>query len=836
MGIEYHFPSTHTPTSCYCLMSSDSKKLDDQAIADLAGQYRQEDKVFNYWANGFGVVSHSPLTQLHIYNLAYRLQQQNVVSERNVVFRILAAADRITNAALWLVVHMTYARNVYLDGRKLQAEDFKPHPKGQLNYALDMVPAYVGYFAANSLTSITRSWLSGLGSSVAAIDAVNLLLNNMPPDLAERYQLNNDGLSLFTQDYFSPEIQADGRPSSPLGSHVSPNTAGAIMEGTYPGLAELQYVHMPLPGERMVAFLSDCAFEEQRGFDWAPHWWRFEDCGLVTPIMISNGKGSHPHTAMYPEGKVTWFRRHLELNNFIPTHIDGHDPASFAWGIIEMEEVLLQATTNLQSGKAIYPVRMPYGIAESVNGFAFDDAIQVVDLSLEGLPNIDSAARKEFNKIAGSLWVKFSELDESIRGLSLQRIQNRPKEYQHALAMRDVPFPVLPEPPWKQSKTIAPASPMDGIDGYFCAIINANPQLRPRVGDPGVISGTHLNKTLDLLKYRVTPPYAGTAEALEGCVITARNEESIVCAALANKAGVNLVACHEAFAVKMLGAIRQELNFARLQYENGTAPSWLGVPVIATSLTWENDRHQYSHQDTTYCEVMMNEMNDVSRVLFPADWNSAISALEATYSSRGQIWSLIIPKQPLPNLFTREQSRLLTKHGAVRLKNYGREENAILLVATGGYQLREALRASRRLEYASVDHAVIYLQEPGRFRIPRDAREMTVMTSKEVIGQLFPPSANVRIFLTHTRPEPFIGTVLPLLSNVTQTPVLGFNNHGGTLNVDGMLFANRCTWAHAVAAAAIGMGELPESLLNEEEFAALAGMGDPKVLFDPQFH
>jgi len=231
---------------------------------------------------------------------------------------------------------------------------------------------------------------------------------------------------------------------------------------------------------------------------------------------------------------------------------------------------------------------------------------------------------------------------------------------------------------------------------------------------------------------------------------------------------------------------------------------------------------------------MMNEMNDVSRVVFPADWNCAIAALEATYANKGQIWTLVIPKQPLPIWFTHEQSRRLMKDGALRLKGNGGTEERILLVATGGYQLREVLRASERLEYAGINHAVIYLQEPGRFRIPRDSREMDQLTPKGVVDQLFPTNANVRIFLTHTRVEPFIGTIWPLLSNVALTPVLGYTNQGGTLNVDGMLFANRCTWAHAVAAVAIGMGELPESLLNEEEFTALAGMGDPIAISEPQ--
>ena len=67
---------------------------------------------------------------------------------------------------------------------------------------------------------------------------------------------------------------SDGSPSAPLGSHVNPHTAGGIAEGGYLGFAELQYAHLPLPGETLVAFLSDGAAEEQRGSDWMPRWWR----------------------------------------------------------------------------------------------------------------------------------------------------------------------------------------------------------------------------------------------------------------------------------------------------------------------------------------------------------------------------------------------------------------------------------------------------------------------------------------------------------------------------------------------------------------------------------
>ena len=60
------------------------------------------------------------------------------------------------------------------------------------------------------------------------------------------------------------------------------------------------------------------------------------------------------------------------------------------------------------------------------------------------------------------------------------------------------------------------------------------------------------------------------AEAVDGAIITALNEEAVIGAALGNKGGINLAVSYEAFAVKMLGALRQEIIFARHQKEAGS--------------------------------------------------------------------------------------------------------------------------------------------------------------------------------------------------------------------------------------------------------------------------
>ncbi|MGH7349552.1 MAG: hypothetical protein ACREI6_06020, partial [Candidatus Rokuibacteriota bacterium] len=279
-----------------------------------------KEPTFAQWAAGYGPIRHTPSTRARVRAMARTIEKwpgskwpgskwpgskwpgskwpgsKRARSKRAgsfdgpSVWEVLHAADRIACAGMWLVVHETYARCVYLDGRGLRAEDFKSHPEGHTGGALNMVPAYTGYLAANALAGVTRSWIMGQGHCVAAVDSLNLLVGNMTPAHARRYDVTDAGLTRYVRDFYSYRLGDDGAQDSPLGSHVNAHTAGGLAEGGYLGCVELQWVHMPVRGERLVAFLSDGAFEEQRGSDWAPRWWRAEDSGLVTPIMINNGR------------------------------------------------------------------------------------------------------------------------------------------------------------------------------------------------------------------------------------------------------------------------------------------------------------------------------------------------------------------------------------------------------------------------------------------------------------------------------------------------------------------------------------------------------------------
>ena len=790
----------------------------------------QEQIEFRDWSEGFGVIEHTLDTQEF---LKKTLQRANIDLEK--ALPILIAADRICSQAMWLVIHMTYAENIKLDGRQLNAEDFKQSPQGHTGGALNMVPAYVGYLLANALTGESREWLMGQGHCVAAVDAVNLLVGNSLAEHQERYPLNDAGLTRLSRDFYAYAINPQGKPESPIGSHVNVHTAGASLEGGYLGFAGLHYVHQPLPGEKLVAFLSDGAFEEQRGSDWSARWWRAEDTGLVSPIMIANGRRIDQRTTAQQLGGVSYLLNHLRAHNCEPNIFDGRDPAAFAVNIIHQEIQLQKSAEAIEQGKARYPVKLPYGIAETSKGFGFYGAgtNPAHGTPLPNNPREDEVSRSIFNNAVTKLFVTQETWLQAARLLNNHADTNRPKERdiyrdpQHVKAK-------LPDFSSTHFEEQTFESPMASLDELFVAIVSENKHLRARVGNPDELSSNRFNKTLAYLKHRVTEPENGVYESEDGKVITALNEEAIISAVLANRKGINIAISYEAFAPKMLGALRQKIIFARHVFEERGCVPWLSIPVIATSHLWENGKNEQSHQDSTFCEAMMAEMSDISRVVFPADAKSANEVMRQCYQTNGQIFSMVVPKGKVKNTLNQGQAEALAKAGCLRI--LGKGDEAIQLIAIGAYQLAECIKMTTRLAQHNQKFSLVYVLEPGKLRDPRDSTEKRFINeslSKHTREAIF-GSPRFRLLLCHGRPEIFLGTMRTLDLGVNHTKAIGYINRGGTLDTQGMLYANKCTWAHGLQKLD-AMMNAHANLLTIKELDALNGKGDPYTIIDKPY-
>jgi phosphoketolase len=369
---------------------------------------------------------------------------------------------------------------------------------------------------------------------------------------------------------------------------------------------------------------------------------------------------------------------------------------------------------------------------------------------------------------------------------------------------------------------------MRAIDESFLEIVEANPHLRPRVGNPDEMRSNRLQKTLDALKFRVTGPEPGLPEALDGAVITVLNEEAVASAALANKGGINLIATYEAFGTKMHGVVRQEITWAASAKRAGHPPGWLSVPLILTSHTWENAKNERSHQDPSMAEVLLGEPSDISRVLFIPDANTAARTIRGVFETQGQIWTLVIPKSDtIPDFFDAAASDRLLTDGAMTLEAFSDDPPQVILTAIGAFQLEQIVKAAQRLRQRGVRTRVVYMLEPGRYREPRSDGEREHCAPATIREQLYPDSIPVRVFLCHTRPETMLGVLKPLHTG-SPTKGIGFFNEGGTLNTSGMLFVNRSSWAHVVETTAALLEIRATDLLTSEELQALHGDLSPE--------
>jgi phosphoketolase len=113
--------------------------------------------------------------------------------------------------------------------------------------------------------------------------------------------------------------------------------------------------------------------------------------------------------------------------------------------------------------------------------------------------------------------------------------------------------------------------------------------------------------------------------------------------------------------------------------------------------------------------------------------------------------------------------------------------------------------------------------------MPRDSFEDAFVLADAALTERFPPGLP-RILVTHTRPEAMTGILRRIDRGPGQLRAHGYLSRGGTLDTRGMLFANRCTWAHLAASAADLLGVEAGALLNPSELAAVQGREGPASL------
>src|SRR5690625_388283 len=114
------------------------QRLAPAAVKKHAEQFSS----YQRWQKGYGPIVHHTDTQAAVIIMANDLVKRGLQPNIAAVYDMLHALDHLSAAGMWLVVHMTYANRVRLDGRHLQGVDFKEKPEGHTGGSLNMVPGY----------------------------------------------------------------------------------------------------------------------------------------------------------------------------------------------------------------------------------------------------------------------------------------------------------------------------------------------------------------------------------------------------------------------------------------------------------------------------------------------------------------------------------------------------------------------------------------------------------------------------------------------------------------------------------------------------------------------
>ena len=598
-------------------------------------------------------------------------------------WEILHAADRVASAAMWLVVHETYARTVLprrprARRRRLQAGARGPHRRQPQHGA--RLRRLHG--ASTRSAGITRAWLMGQGHCVAAVDSVNLLLGNLRPAHARA-------------------LRRQRRRAHPLRARLlrlparRPRPAGLAARQPRQRPHRRRHRRGRLP--RLRRALSTCTCRCR-----ASAWWPSSPTapsrssaaatgrragggprtsGLVAPIMIANGRRIDQRTTMSQEGGVAWFTRHLRLNGFDPIVFDGRDPGRLRVGDLRDRAAAEAAARARREGRRRYPVPLPYGVAVAPKGAGFYGAGTNLahNLPLGGNPHTDAdgGAPTSTARRAGCGCAP----DELARGGGARcSTTTRPGARASATPRSPTATPALrracPSRPGGPCRPTARdraawtrASPMAAVDDGFLAIVQANPHAAPARRQP----------RRDALE-----PDAAHARGAEVPGDRARGR---------HPRGRRRRRGHRAQrgGRRVRGARQQGRDQPRSSPTRRSAPRCTAPcgrrsssPITSAGPAgrragcrsrWCSPRtpgrtrkNEQSHQDPAMAEAMLaSPRTSRASCSRPTSTPPRRSSRPST-ATRGQIWTLVVPKGSAhPRSLHRRGGRALVRDGAVRL-------------------------------------------------------------------------------------------------------------------------------------------------------------------------
>ena len=697
-----------------------------EILPSLTAEYRQQDSAFAEWAAGKGLIRHSEAVQQDVLRLLDQLVERRFVDHPAMCLKLLTQLDLLCNQVCWLVVQLSRLQE-WCAGDELPESALRSQPIGDLRRALAAVPVLCARLALNRLTRHQRDWFTDISDAGAALEVLQLMLENAPPDRRQRYGSRCDAIDWSTlMSDFGDLSETQSNP----GPWISPELTGVRAPVGAP--TEWQAVHQVLPGECLLVLL------DSRGVGMLSEslrWWHPEDSGLLIPVLLDCDDGAVP-------AGVTRI-------------VDGADPAACLCAILEAENRLGEIANGYVEDELEQPVSFPMVFVRGANWWsaAADELSQVRKLYRD--------ARQP-----DALW------QAAVAAM-------RPNGRQRRASMVTVN---RPDPHWQHE----PASMLAAIDRYFVDCVEVNPHLRVRLAAAPAETRKRLPLSLELLGARQEAVWQQDGYQSAGGVVETADGLEMASVVLGNQMGLNLVLLDSAQALAALDPLLLSSHFARAQAKVDEPAAWAGIPVLTRS-DWWLAGSQAGSRLLEFSEAMLAQHADQVRVMMVPDANTAMVCLKVCYGEFGVITQLVLDEHANSVLDPRQAEQLVS-YGALCLAgNCGAE---LQLVCCGGRSLVIGRQVSMRLRQSGIAHSLVYVLEPARFRTARDEQEQGHLADESLTSSLFPEHVQHRLLLTDLHPEVLLGHCRRLDLGPRRTAALGFLNQYPNRSEQAALEAN----------------------------------------------
>ncbi len=261
---------------------------------------------------------------------------------------------------------------------------------------------------------------------------------------------------------------------------------------------------------------------------------------------------------------------------------------------------------------------------------------------------------------------------------------------------------------------------------------------------------------------------------------------------------------YEAFAAVINSMAIQYAKF--IQQSRDVA--WRGpipAPVyLLTSTGWRQDHNGFSHQTSSFIDEILRRQNGLGTVLFPADDNSGIVALNWGLQQTDQLVAIVSGKTKEPRWRSMIEAQVDFEQGANIWDFASDDQPEIVFAAAGDYMARETLYAMQLLRQvvAGVRLRFVYVSALTSGAIGTPENQL----SNEAFEQLFTPNQPI-IFNFHGYPESLKAILFNYLK-INRASVHGYIEKGSTTTPFDMMVRNQTSRYHLAIEALAKLADL----------------------------